>query len=174
MGQGGPLSPLLFSLALQEVIAPLAEELKISGATSWFVWYLDDGLIFAELSVLDKILERLATELPRIGLAINKAKTIVAHSGSLEASSSLKGVNSNDLRSTDSGVKVPIGPIGYWRFAHPYTDLHPNIRDYILSLSPILCDHTPMSDQAPPAWGQQSIILLQGTQQQQEKCSSSS
>ena len=97
------------------------------------MWYLGDGLIFAELSVLGKILERLASELPRIGLDINKAKTIVAHSGSLETFSSLKGVNSLDLRSTGSGVKVLGVPIDDNAFIE-------NDLDSILAKVQIYCD----------------------------------
>ena len=58
--QGGPLSPLLFSLALHEIIAPIAAELRQKAKSHWFVWYLDDGLIFAELSVLEELLKTLA------------------------------------------------------------------------------------------------------------------
>ena len=46
MRQGGPLSPLLFSLALHDVLLPLEDELKELGGPRWSVWYLGDGLFF--------------------------------------------------------------------------------------------------------------------------------
>ena len=40
-----PLGPLLFALALHEVVATLGETLQAS-ADTWMFWYLDEGTVF--------------------------------------------------------------------------------------------------------------------------------
>ncbi|KAJ2937326.1 hypothetical protein O0L34_g17637 [Tuta absoluta] len=64
--QGDPLGPLLFSLAIQNVITTLDSPLN--------VWYLDDGTIGGSPDVVARDLQRLFPALKTMGLEVNSAK----------------------------------------------------------------------------------------------------
>lgn len=64
--QGDPLGPLLFSLAIHDVITSLGAPLNI--------WYLDDGTIGGAPEVILRELDVLITRLASLGLIINSAK----------------------------------------------------------------------------------------------------
>jgi len=67
--QGDPLGPLFFCFAL----APLVEEINALGP-EYQKWYMDDGGIVAEVSVLLKVWEILQHKGPPLGLHLNPAK----------------------------------------------------------------------------------------------------
>ncbi|XP_011555023.3 uncharacterized protein LOC105386209 [Plutella xylostella] len=64
--QGDPLGPLLFSLAIQDVIVALRSPLN--------VWYLDDGTIGGRPEVVSEDLRSLAEGFRRMGLEVNAQK----------------------------------------------------------------------------------------------------
>ena len=77
--QGSPLWPLLFSLALNQIVAPACQALETS-SHFWSLWYMDEGTIYGELSELEAIFLRLLRELPLIGLHMNPSKCILVTS----------------------------------------------------------------------------------------------
>ena len=67
--QGEPMSPLLFSVALDPLLQDLS---KIQGLTQ--IWYLDDGLFYGPPAVVAAAVLRLSELLPGMHLSINLAK----------------------------------------------------------------------------------------------------
>ncbi|KAI5635791.1 reverse transcriptase (RNA-dependent DNA polymerase) domain-containing protein [Phthorimaea operculella] len=64
--QGGPLGPLVFSLAIQKTITELKSPLNI--------WYLDDGTIGGKPEVVEQDLLALLPRLRELGLEVNTSK----------------------------------------------------------------------------------------------------
>ena len=79
--QGSLLGPLLFALALDEIIGPICRE--YAGSDVWPIWYLDDGTIFGPLPLLEIILQKLVDRLPRIGLHLNREKSLIVSTGTV-------------------------------------------------------------------------------------------
>ena len=61
--QGSPLGPLMFSLALHDVITKLGR----------MVFYLDDGTVYGSLALLDEVVARLRAFLPTVGQKSQKS-----------------------------------------------------------------------------------------------------
>ena len=72
--QGGPLAPLLFSLAVQ----PLAEKVGTLPGVGWNARYLDDGNIITTLPGAKAVIDLLLSEGPEHGLFLSLGKTTIA------------------------------------------------------------------------------------------------
>ena len=110
--QGSPLGPLFFALALQEVLAELR---PLFDEASWKIWYLDDGTIFGNLELLEAVLERLETLLPRIGLELNLRKCVlvtVCAQAEINRFPQLAEVSLVDIRDENAGFKMLGVPMG--------------------------------------------------------------
>lgn len=74
--QGDPLGPLLYSLAVADMI----EELNSLGLVgNW--WYLDDGVLAGDSSTVRRALDVLRRRAPSLGLQLNLSKCELVHFG---------------------------------------------------------------------------------------------
>ena len=111
--QGGPLSPLLFALALHRV-APKAERLR-SENVGLSVWYHHDETFLGKLETLEMLAAELQGRLPSKGLALIKAKMVISCSISLGWFPRLNSFKIVDLNSAEEGIRllgVPAGRFG--------------------------------------------------------------
>ena len=71
--QGCPLSPVVFSLAIQPIIRTISRSMGLI----WNVWYLDDGLLVGDPQKLGDALAYLEGELRKRGLSLNRKKCVL-------------------------------------------------------------------------------------------------
>ena len=68
--QGDPLSPLLFSLVVLELLDTIGQ---VEGLVST-VWYLDDGTFVGTRDAIASLLDKMQTHGPNLGLHLNLSK----------------------------------------------------------------------------------------------------
>ena len=102
--QGGPLGPLGFALTLQPIIDCIQSEVP---GLALNAWYLDDGTLIGSPNDLLSALEIIEREGPRIGLHLNKAKSLLYIPA--EADQSVNPLPSA-VREGFSLLGCPVGP----------------------------------------------------------------
>ncbi|XP_056685317.1 uncharacterized protein [Spinacia oleracea] len=69
--QGDPLGPLLFALTLHPLVHLIHEKCNLD----FMAWYLDDGTIIGDTTLVSSALQVITTEGPTMGLHLNVEKT---------------------------------------------------------------------------------------------------
>lgn len=105
--QGHPLSPVLFSIALD----PILKETKESHPDVIIPHYLDDAYIIGELAHVTAAFRTLESKLPR-GFALNKAKTVLLPGTGVPEDASRASATSLGISMATNGIKVVGSPVG--------------------------------------------------------------
>ena len=84
--QGDPLGPLLFSLALSDLVASFTPDPLLASEDNpfRFMFYLDDGLVYGPSFEVDRFIGHLVSHGPAFGLHLNLSKCAVVCGANLQ------------------------------------------------------------------------------------------